>query len=84
MADLIHRHTADVRGTDGRSYRASIYGAPRADGTWAAWIEFESTDGSARRLRTGQETSQPDRAAVEYWSGGLEPIYLEGALARAD
>jgi hypothetical protein len=34
-------------------------------------------------LSTEQETSQPDRKAVEYWAGGLEPVYLEGALARA-
>ena len=34
-------------------------------------------------LRTDQGTSQPNRAAIEYWADGLEPIYLEGALARA-
>jgi hypothetical protein len=34
-------------------------------------------------LRTEQETSQPNRVAVEYWASGLEPIYLEGAFARA-
>ena len=34
-------------------------------------------------LRTDQETSQPNRSALEYWADGLEPIYLEGALARA-
>jgi hypothetical protein len=33
--------------------------------------------------RTGQETSQPDRKALEYWATGLEAVYLEGALARA-
>jgi hypothetical protein len=30
-----------------------------------------------------KETSQPNRDAIEYWALGLEPIYLEGALARA-
>jgi hypothetical protein len=34
-------------------------------------------------LSTGQETSQPDLKALEYWAGGLEPIYLAGALERA-
>jgi hypothetical protein len=29
------------------------------------------------------ETTQPDRAALEYWASGIEPIYLDGALARA-
>jgi len=26
---------------------------------------------------------QPNRTAVEYWADGLEPIYFEGAFARA-
>jgi hypothetical protein len=34
-------------------------------------------------LHTDRETSQPNRAALEYWADGLEPVYLEGALARA-
>lgn len=83
MTVPIHRHRATVRAPDGTPYRASIYGAPRTNDTWTAWIEFEASDGSNRRLRTGQETSQPDRAAVEYWAAGLEPVYYEGALDRA-
>lgn len=83
MMVLVHRYSATVRSKDGTPYRASVYGAPRADDTWMAWIEFDATNGSRRRLRTGQETTQPDLAAVEYWAGGLEPIYFEGALARA-
>jgi hypothetical protein len=43
--------------------------------------------GSRRALQydfvTDHETSQPNRIAIEYWAGGLEPIYLESALARA-
>lgn len=34
-------------------------------------------------LRTGQETSQPNRSALEYWATGLETIYLDGAFKRA-
>jgi hypothetical protein len=83
MADLIHEHSAITRGTDGSEYRARIYGAEREDGTWTGWIQFVPADESKPSLATGQETSQPDRTAVEYWAGGLEPIYLEGALARA-
>lgn len=84
MAELIHHHSAVVRATNGARYRASIYGERRVDGTWWGWIEFEPSDrGDATRLRTNQETSQPDRGAVEYWAGGLEPVYLEGALQRA-
>jgi hypothetical protein len=34
-------------------------------------------------LRTEQETSQPSRVTIEYWASGLTPVYLEGALTRA-
>ena len=60
-----------------------IFGEERIDRTWEAWLEFHPTDISQPVLRTEQETSQPNRAAIEYWADGLEPIYLDGALARA-
>jgi hypothetical protein len=47
------------------------------------WIEFHPLDGEGVFLRTSQETSQPNRAALAYWASGLEPIYFEGAFARA-
>jgi hypothetical protein len=34
-------------------------------------------------LRTGRETTQPNRDAVAYWASGLEPVYFEGAFVRA-
>ena len=85
MPELIHEHSATVTADQGVRYRARVFGERRRDGTWTGWIEFVPTE--SRRggvtLRTGQETSQPDRKAVEYWAGGLEPVYLEGALTRA-
>jgi hypothetical protein len=85
MADFIHEHSAVIDGEDGRRYHARVYAGRRRDGTWSAWLEFAPADGNAAttELRTAQETSQPDRRAVEYWAGGLEPVYLEGALRRA-
>jgi hypothetical protein len=65
------------------TYTARICGLERADGTWEGWIEFHPTDATQPILSTDQETSQPNRAAPEYWADGLEPIYLEGAIARA-
>jgi hypothetical protein len=65
-----------------RRYSAYVLGVERGDGTWAGWIEFVPADGS-QRLRTGQETSQPNRDALAYWASGLEDVYLDGALARA-
>jgi hypothetical protein len=79
---LIRKHATNV--TDGAiAYVVWICGNERVDGTWEGWLEFHPTDTAQQILRTGQETSQPNRAAIEYWADGLEPIYLEGALARA-
>jgi hypothetical protein len=65
----------------GASYKVVVEGdGPRQDGTWAGRIVFRG-NGSDRV--TGQETSQPNRAALEYWATGLETIYLEGAFGRA-
>ena len=85
MSELIHEHSVVVTAEDGLRYRARVYGERRREGTWSGWIEFVPAGGGrgSATLRTGQETSQPDRKAVEYWAGGLEPVYLEGALARA-
>jgi hypothetical protein len=83
MANLIHQHSTLVQGRDGKRYRARSFGEARTDGTWSGWLEFVPMDGSMPVLRTDQETSQPDRSAVDYWAGGLERVYLEGALERA-
>jgi len=81
-ATLIREHAAKIIDGD-TTYVVQICGEERIDGTWEAWLEFHATDIGQPILRTEQETSQPNRAAVEYWIDGLEPIYLEGALARA-
>ena len=65
---------------DGVPYRVQVCGR-RAGTVWEGWIEFESPEGEW--LRTPRETTQPDRAALEYWAGGLSATYLEGAFARA-
>ena len=67
---------------DIHQYSAYVLAVERDDGTWSGWIEFVSADGS-QRLRTGQETSQPNRDALAYWASGLEEVYLDGALRRA-
>lgn len=82
MRYLIHEHSARVKAPDGIEYCARTYAESRADGTWSGWIEFVPANGRGSTLSTEQETSQPDRKAVEYWAGGLERVYLEGALLR--
>ena len=88
MSELIHTHSARVRGPEGVTYEARIYAEPGRAGTWEGWLEFHRVSGDAtssapRVLRTDRETTQANRQAVDYWAGGLEPIYLEGALGRA-
>lgn len=83
MAELIQRYEGGVEDGAGTSYEVSVYGAEREDGTWEGWIEFSPASGVGPARRTGRETSQPNREALRYWASGLEPIYIEGALARA-
>ena len=78
--ELIHSFTTPVTDEDRRSWRGEAYGRP-GDNLWLGWIAF--TNEAGETVETGIETRQPDRAALEYWASGVEPIYLDGALARA-
>ena len=79
---LIHEHSGVVI-DGGSTYTVRVCGQERDDGTWEGWLEFHPSDSRAEVLSTDSETSQPTRSAIEYWARGLEPVYLEGALARA-
>ena len=84
MSKLVHVHSARVRSPKGVEYEARIYGREqRPGGTWLGWIEFHPIGSSGPVLRTRSETSQPDWKALDYWAGGLQPLYLDGALQRA-
>jgi hypothetical protein len=83
MPTLIHEYSTRVYAEDGTTYIVRAYGEERPGGMWEGWLEFHLIDASKPVLRTGQETSQPNRTAIDYWASGLEPIYLEGAFARA-
>ncbi|HET9211609.1 MAG TPA: hypothetical protein VFR03_14470 [Thermoanaerobaculia bacterium] len=83
MPELIYEHSARVEDGEGTVYVPRTYGQARGDGTWIGWIEFHPEGGEGVFLRTDQETSQPNRAALAYWATGLEPVYFEGAFARA-
>lgn len=78
---LVREHPSTVV-SGNTTYLARICGEERADGIWEGWIEFQPS-GTGPVLTTGRETTQPNRTALEYWADGLEPVYLEGAFARA-
>jgi hypothetical protein len=81
-AEVIAEFSDHLVDADGTHYVVRAIGGPRSDGTWVGWLEFVAV-GVRRVRRTGQETTQPDREALLYWASGLEPIYFEGAFARA-
>lgn len=82
MADLLHEYTTLVGGTDEKAYVAQAWGHQRADGMWEGWFVFVPVEGGQAR-RTERETSQPNFDALVYWAGGIQPVYLEGALQRS-
>ena len=82
MAELLQEYATTVTSSDDTTYIVRSYGEERLDGTWIGWLEFHPTDLTKPVLRTDQETSQPNRTAVEYWATGLEPVYFEGAFER--
>lgn len=83
MRELLQEYATAIVGPDDTTYIVRSYGEERLDGTWIGWLEFQPTVLSKPTLRTEQETSQPNRTAVEYWATGLEPVYFEGAFERA-
>ena len=82
MAEVLAEYPDVVIGGDGKRYAARACGAPFASGQWQGWLEFVNVDSSAA-IRSGRETTQPNRVDTVYWASGLTPVYLEGALARA-
>jgi hypothetical protein len=82
MAETLLRYQQPVAGSDGTLYEARACGSPMSGGTWQGWIEFVPLDGG-EPVRSGRETTQPNRVDTEYWATGVSPVYLEGALKRA-
>lgn len=82
MAETVHEFANKTAGSDGTAYIVRVFAEKRGH-VWIGWLEFRPATGKGQTLRTGEETSQPDKGAVEYWATGLEPVYLEGALQRA-
>ena len=77
---LIHEFSHPLITTEG-NFRVQVLGQPEGN-MWTGWIAFRPERGGAG-LWTEQETTQPSLSALEYWATGLEPVYLEGALQRA-
>jgi hypothetical protein len=83
MAEVLIYFDATTVARDGSRWTPRACGGRADDGLWEGWIDFVSTDGSSRSLRSPRETEQPDRANLMYWATGLTQVYLAGALERA-
>ena len=81
VAEVLVEFTDPVLSAD-VPYIARACGRPSADGMWEGWIEFIPV-GEGEPVRTGRETTQPNRQDALYWATGLTAVYLEGALERA-
>ena len=82
MAEVFVEFDAVLPGPDGATYVPRACGRLGDGGLWEGWIEFsDARSGSV--VRTGRETTQPERQDLMYWATGLSRVYLEGALSRA-
>ena len=83
MGQIVHERVIALQDSRGRRYDlARTLAEEQPDGSWHGSIELRSAEGHL--LMTERETTQVSRAAVEYWAEGLETVFLEGALARAE
>ncbi len=82
MAEVLVQFSDPVVRSENEVYIARACGAEMPDGLWQGWIEFLPV-GSGTAVRSGRETTQPNRQDALYWATGLTSVYLEGALERA-
>ena len=82
MAEVFNEFADILKDDAGIRYTARACGSELPDGMWQGWVEFVPLDGQPP-IRSGRETTQPNRVDTQYWATGLTPVYLEGALQRA-
>jgi hypothetical protein len=82
VAEVFVEFSEPVSAKDGTTYTARACGGETDWGHWQGWLEFTPLTGG-EVVRSGRETTQPNRMDTEYWATGLTPVFLEGALHRA-
>lgn len=83
MPVILVKFDEPIRDVGGATYFAQAEGRKRDDGLWEGWLEFTQMSEDAPAFTSSRETTQPNRADLEYWAQGLSKVYLEGSLARA-
>ncbi len=85
MTETLVKFDEPIMNSSGCMYFAAAIGRQRADdGLWEGLLEFEPVADPGQAILTDRETTQPNRADLEYWAQGLSRVYLQGALARAE
>jgi hypothetical protein len=82
VTEVLLEFAEPVSADDGTIYMARACGNEMGDGKWQGWIEFIPAP-PREPVRSGRETTQPNRQDTEYWATGLTPVFLEGSLKRA-
>ena len=83
MREILVKFDEPIPGSDGVMYFAQAMTRRRDDNLWEGCLEFTPVNGGGEAIRSGRETTQPNRDAVMYWAQGLTRVYLMGALERA-
>jgi len=85
MTETLVKFDEPIMNSSCYMYFAAAIGRQRADdGLWEGLLEFEPVADPGRTILSDRETTQPNRADLEYWAQGLSRVYLQGALARAE
>jgi hypothetical protein len=82
MAEVLRTFDTPVQDASGQ-YTARAVGRHADDGLWEGWLEFVPVGKIAAVIVGSVESRQPEKGHLEYWASGLTPVFLEGALARA-
>jgi hypothetical protein len=65
------------------TYHARVVGRLAEDRMWEGWLEFQPIKPKGDVVVGPVESRQPEREHLEYWAGGLTPVFVQGALHRA-
>lgn len=69
------------------TYHVRVVGRYAEDKMWEGWLEFDPIHpkGAPKGATVvgPVESRQPEREHLAYWAGGLTPVFIEGALRRA-
>jgi hypothetical protein len=83
MTIVLVKFDEPIFDSTGSRYYAQAVGRQRDDNLWEGCLEFLPADIRRETIRSGRETTQPNRKTIEYWAQGLTRVYLLGALERA-